>query len=225
VSTKRAERKHKTSFDRFDGSWQLPPMHIGERISRARQAAGISQGRLAQIVGTAQTTISSWERGRTEPTRADVQRVASAIGVPPSQLEFDEGSRTPGARMVPLVGYVGAGAVAHYYASSDGQLDMVEAPPGSSERTVASEIRGDSLGPLFENWLIFYDDVRTPVTADLYGRLCIVGLPDDRILVKKIKPAGLQNHFHLLSNNEEPLLDQEVLWAARVRSMTPKDAA
>lgn len=200
-------------------------MTIGERITRARKAAGISQGRLAELVGTAQTTISSWERGRTEPTRADVARVATAIGVPPGSLETDGAEAPPSKRMVPLVGYVGAGAVAHYYAASDGDLGLVEAPPGSSDRTVAAEIRGDSLGPLFENWLIFYDDVRTPVTTDLFGRLCIVGLPDDRILVKQIKPAGLANHFHLLSNNEPPIFDQEVMWAARVLSMTPKDAA
>lgn len=186
---------------------------------------GLSQLQLAERVGTAQTTISSWERGRTEPSRADVMRVASAIGIPTSQLELHD-QKSSGPRMVPLVGYVGAGAVAHYYAAGGGDMgEMIEAPPGSSDRTVCAEIRGDSLGPLFENWLIFYDDVRTPVTPDLFGRLCVVGLPDDRILVKKLRPAGQAHHFHLLSNNEEPILDQEVLWAARVRSMTPKDGS
>lgn len=198
-------------------------MHIGERIAAARKAAGMSQGRLGELVGAVQTTVSSWERGRTEPTRDDVQRVASALGVSTAQLELNERNSAGGVRSVPLVGYVGAGAVAHYYAGGSGDLgETVDAPPGSTERTVAVEIRGDSLGPLFERWIIFYDELREPVTPDLYGRLCVVGLPDDRILVKKIKPAGLANHFHLLSNSEEPILDQEVLWAALVKSMTPK---
>src|SRR5690606_17895576 len=69
--------------------------------------------------------------------------------------------RKPGStppRTVPLVGYVGAGAEAHFYASADEGLGEVEAPPGATSDTRAAEIRGESLGPLFEHWLVFYDD-------------------------------------------------------------------
>lgn len=198
-------------------------MAIGDRIASARQQARLSQGALGRAVGAGQTTVSSWERGRTEPTREDVQRIATALGVDVMQLEGDDPSAAPSARTVPLVGYVGAGAVAHYYGGGDGDLgERVTAPPGSGEMTVAVEVRGTSLGPFFERWCIFYDDVRNPVTPDLHGELCVVGLPDERILVKKLKPARLANHFHLLSNTEDPMLDQEVLWAARVTSMAPK---
>jgi hypothetical protein len=149
--------------------------------------------------------------------------VAEALGLDRADLEVgvpthDDRFR----RTVPLVGYVGAGALAHYYATGDGNLDRVEAPEGATDKTVAAEIRGDSLGPLFESWVVYWDEVRNPVTEDLHGRLCVVGLPDDRILVKKLRPASRANHFHLLSNNEEPILDQEVLWAARVKTLTPR---
>jgi transcriptional regulator with XRE-family HTH domain len=221
VSTFCAAAKHKLSFDPYAVDWQLPAMGIGERIAKARRAAGWSQGKLGEKVGAGQTTVSSWERGRTEPTRDDVQRIAVALGFNPAALEFGDESAAP-PPTVPLVGYVGAGAQAHYYAAGDGGLGEVDAPHESTAATVAVEVRGDSLGPLFESWLIYYDDVRSPVTSDLFGRLCVVGLPDDRILVKKIKPAALPHHFHLLSNNEEPIFDQEVLWAARVKSMTPR---
>lgn len=197
-------------------------MGIGDRIAAARNAVGLSQTALGKRVNAGQTTISSWERGRTEPTREDVQRIATALDVDVAQLELNEEGSQPPTKTVRLVGFVGAGALAHYYASGSGDLGDVDAPPNASKETVAVEVRGDSLGPLFESWLIFYDDVRTPVTPDLHGRLCVVGLPDDRVLVKKIRPAGRAHHFHLLSNNEEPILDQEVLWAARVKSMTPR---
>lgn len=124
------------------------------------------------------------------------------------------------ARTVPLVGYVAAGSEMFFIA--DGSLGEVDAPEGANESTVAAEVRGTSLGPLFERWLIFYDEVRRPVTTDLIGRLCIVGLPDGRVMVKQIQKARGDGMFHLLSNNEPPLLDQGVEWAARVRTMTPR---
>lgn len=196
-------------------------MHVGERIKAAREEKRRSQQWLATQINTGQTTISSWERGRTEPTRDDVQRVATALDVPLVQLEggVSAGERP---RTVPVVGYVGAGAEAHYYATGDGELDRVQAPEGSNLKTVAVEIRGLSLGPLFEHWLVYYDDVRSPVTEDLYGRLCVVGLPDDRILVKRIRPARTPGYYHLESNSEPTMPDEEVIWAARVRNMTPR---
>lgn len=144
---------------------------------------------------------------------------------PPALQESEEVARLRlERRVVPPVGYVGAGALAHYYATTDSGLGEVDAPDNANENTVAVEIRGSSLGPLFEQWLVFYDEVRSPVTADMLHRLCIVGLPDDRVLVKQIKPAGAPNRFHLVSNtSDEPVIwDQEVLWAARVRGMTPR---
>jgi hypothetical protein len=159
--------------------------------------------------------------GKSSHPRLDtVAKLADKLGVEVNDLM--ERAPAPKSLMVPLVGYVGAGSEAHFYAAADPNLDMVEAPPGGTPETVAAEIRGTSLGPLFERWLIYYDDVRTPVTPDLYNRLCICGLPDERVLVKQLKPAGQPNYFHLLSNAEPPIFDQEVMWAARVRNMAPR---
>lgn len=123
---------------------------------------------------------------------------------------------------VPLVGYVGAGAEAHFYALSHGDLDRVKAPDGAGPDTVAVEVRGESLGALFQRWLVFYDDIRSPVTADLIGRVCVVGLADDRVLVKQIKATRMAGIFDLLSNTEEPIEGVAIMWAARVKSMEPR---
>ncbi|MER9355518.1 XRE family transcriptional regulator [Mesorhizobium sp. M0514] len=128
----------------------------------------------------------------------------------------------PDRDSVPLVGYVGAGAAAHFYADTQGELERVPAPEGATQDTVAMEIRGESLGALFEHWLVYYDEIRSPVTTDMIGRLCVVGLIDDRVLVKKLQRAKSPGLFHLLSNTEAPILDAEVLWAAKVKSMVPR---
>lgn len=197
----------------------VPPMSIGARIAAARQSKRWSQAKLAEAVGAAQTTVSSWERERTEPSRDDVSRIADALGVPLSILEA-LGESTDS--VVPLVGYVGAGAVATLFRDSQGPFDQVLAPRDATQNTVAVEVRGASLGPAFDQAVIFYDDVRSPVTPDLHGRLCVVGLTDGRVLVKILR-AGADGRYHLLSNTaEEPLLDQDIAWAARVKDIRPR---
>lgn len=162
------------------------------------------------------TTLYSYLGGKSQSLKGSTQdQIAEAFGV---QADEMFGS---GIRPVQLVGYVGAGAEAHFYAEGDDQLDYVDAPPWASDQTRAAEIRGESLGPLFDRWLIFYEDVRSPVTPDLHGRLCIVGLPNGKVLVKKLRPAG-GGLYHLLSNTEEPMWDQEVSWAAIVKEMRPR---
>lgn len=122
---------------------------------------------------------------------------------------------------VNLVGYVSAGAETHFFAN-DEPLDEVPAPMGATDSTVAVEIRGDSLGSFFDRWLVFYDDVRRPVTAELINKLCVVGLEDGRILIKKIQRSKARGLFHLLSQTEDPILDVEITWAARVKIMVPR---
>jgi len=65
-------------------------MPIGDQIRRFREKAGRSQAWLGEKVGVGQTTISSWESGRTEPTRSDTRKVAQALSVDISLLELGD---------------------------------------------------------------------------------------------------------------------------------------
>lgn len=124
--------------------------------------------------------------------------------------------------MVQLVGYVGAGAAAHFYGNGQGELERVPAPKNATKDTVAVEIRGESLGPLFESWLVYYDEVRSPVTPDMIGVMCVVGLDDERVLIKRIRRARTPGLFHLESNTEPTINDVEIVWAAKVRGIEPR---
>jgi len=81
--------------------------------------------------------------------------------------------------------------------------------------------RVHSAGGDFEE-LDLYDELRRPVTADLIGKECVVGLPDGRILVKKIHRSKSRGLFHLYGNFGDPILDTPIDWAARIRSMAPR---
>lgn len=200
-------------------------MEPGDRLKTAREAANLTRAQLAARLGYSLSGIGALENGQNK-IRPDVaELLAPIVRTTPEWLLYGSGdgpAAPPTRKTVPLVGYVGAGSEAHFYASADEGLGEVDAPEGSTSLTRAAEIRGESLGPLFDTWLVYYDEVRTPVTSDQIGKLCIVGLPNDKVLVKKIQRSRTEGLFHLLSNNEAPMLDQEVEWAARVKTMTPR---
>lgn len=202
------------------------------RLRHARMLKHSSMRAAANAFGWNENTYKSHEQGIRRDgalSEDDAKKYARAFGISVTWLltgrgdpQTGESEMVPTKATVPLVGYVGAGAEAHFYASGDEGLGEVDAPPDATPLTRAAEIRGESLGPLFDSWLVYYDEVRTPVTPDQIGRLCIVGLPNDKVLVKKIQRSRTQGLYHLLSNNEAPMLDQEVVWAARVKTMTPR---
>jgi hypothetical protein len=198
-------------------------------IQRLTEMDNPSPITLAQEHGLERSFINDIVIGKKKRV-LDYTKLASALQVDPSALAagrlepihqvVDEADKDT----VPVVGYVGAGAEAHFYALSDGELDRVPAPDNAGPETVAVEIRGESLGPLFERWLVHYDEVRSPITPDLMGQLCVVGLPNDKILVKKVRRAKSKADglYDLLSNNEDAMLDQVIDWAAKVKSMVPR---
>lgn len=208
-------------------------MEYPNRIRAIREAKDWSIEKLAEKVGLSVSYVSRLEKGGRNLAVANLEKFAKAFGVKDTELlpgSDDEApppepdDRTdvrPVGKMVSLVGYVGAGSQAHFYAVAQENLDEVAAPDDWTKDTVAVEIRGDSLGSFFDRWIVYYDDVRSPVTSDLYNKLCIVGLADDRVLIKKIRGRA-DGLYDLLSVREDPIEGVAVEWAAKVKSMRPR---
>jgi len=203
----------------------------GDRLRMAREKHFPSAREAGKAMGMAVSTYGAHERAEQPGGRDygpnEAKKYARRFGVTPEWLltgrePFPIGADepTPKAR---VVGYVGAGAEAHIYDIAQGDLDEVEAPIAANESTVAVEIRGNSLGSFFNRWLVFYDDVRRPVTADLIGELCVVGLQDGRILIKLLQRGKTEGLHNLLSQTEPPIRDVAIEWAAKVLSMTRPD--
>lgn len=69
---------------------------IGERLSRVRQAAGLSVRALAARAGVRNTTVGYIEQGHHQPAVALVERLALALGVRPAWLAFGDGREPAG---------------------------------------------------------------------------------------------------------------------------------
>jgi phage repressor protein C with HTH and peptisase S24 domain len=207
----------------------------GERLRLARKRVFGSGREAAEALGIPQQTYNSHERAGLPGSRdfgADEAEVyGRRFGVRPewlltgrghAPLAPDDVDEEPAASRTPIVGYVGAGATAHYYNIGQGHLDDTDRPSNATDNTVAVEIRGDSLGPYFDRWLVFYDNVRSPITDDMYGKLCVVGLANDQVLVKEVRPGSRKGLFNLGPAGAESTKDAKVLWGARVRMIAPR---
>jgi phage repressor protein C with HTH and peptisase S24 domain len=204
----------------------------GDRLRIARERRFRSARQAAKAIGMAPSTYGAHERAEDPGGRDygpnEAKRYARRFGVSTEWLLIGKGKGPdeagpeepePETPKVSVVGYVGAGSEAHFYEVAQGDHDEVEPPYGSTEDTVAVEIRGNSLGTIFNRWLVFYDDVRRPVTPDLIGELCVVGLQDGRVLIKQLQRSRTEAMFNLVSETEPPIRDVHVEWAARVKSM------
>ena len=176
---------------------------------------------LAKALGRSPSAVTDLLNGTRRLRAEEIAIAAEYLGVEPPRLVGGGRASHPTGK-VPLVGYVGAGAIAHFYADGQGPFDEVPAPDAASPNTAAVQIRGHSLGALFDNWLVFYDDVRDSPDEMLIGRMCVCGLTDGRVLVKALKRGQVAGLWTLLSNTEPPIYDVALDWAALVREMRPR---
>jgi len=194
---------------------------VTDWIRQGLKDTGKTRSGLAKALGRSPSAITDLLNGSRRLRAEEISLIADYLGVEPPRLVGGGRPSHPVGR-VPLVGYVGAGALAHYYGDGQGPFDDVDAPDTASPTTVAVQIRGHSLGALFDNWLVFYDDVREQPIDSMIGRMCVCGLADGRILVKALKRGVGAGLWTLLSNTEPPIYDVALDWAALVREMRPR---
>lgn len=182
-------------------------------LQAARKSAGMTRNKLAALANTSAQQIEKLEKGMREMTRAWAERLAPHLGVSPQHLVFAN------ARKVNVMGYASAGGDTIVFGDAQGPFDEVNAPSWATERTVAVQIRGTSLGRPFNNWLAFYNDRRDPPDESLIGELCICGLADGRVMIKTLQKGSSKGRYHLESLTEPTIPDQRVDWAAIVEEM------
>ena len=202
---------------------------LAARIRALRDSLGLSQASFANRVGVDQSNVSRWERGA-PPDDAHLVRLAELAGQHPAAFRYGQLPETvsealPRPSIVSVVGYVGAGQ--EIFALDDhalgASLEEVEAPEGVGRDTmVAVRVRGESMHPLRNGWLLFYRRDQHGVPEVCLNRLCIVKVADDGpILVKELRRGYRAGHFVLSSWNAPPLEDVRLDWAAPVLSIRP----
>lgn len=189
-------------------------------VLNQRKHLKLTQKQLADRVGVRQQAIQQVEKGKIQkPTF--IVRLAKELKLDVDTLSGIDGAS--GISMVPVVGIAQAGGSNVVRDVGQGPYAEIEAPADATPHTVAVEVRGTSMGGRLEDGdYVFYDDRREPVTDDLVGRLCVCGLEDGQVVIKRLASGSRPGLYHLISYNAEPMFDVHVLWAARVTSIRPR---
>lgn len=187
-------------------------------VRAIKAKTGENQAKLAERIGVSQPTISRWMNG-TPPVIEHAELIENAA----RNLQIVNHKYGPNVSYVPIVGYVGAGGGISFD-RGQGPFGEAEIPPnGYKPSLVAVTVRGDSMsGTLEDGWTVYYDNRRDPPDESLHAKLCIVGVPDGRVLIKKLYPGRKVGHYDLHSVNAPPLLDEPVDWAAKITWIAPK---
>ncbi len=193
---------------------------LGRRISRLRRSLKENQSEFAKRFGVTQTTISKWESDRQEPESKHLDVIASLEidgGVMPDPDDPVSTGGNPLFTMVPLTGYVGAGAVVHLVDRGAGSsaIEWIKAPKGFGA-VEALGVRGDSMYPVYRDGdTVFYGGraAELPIReADEY----VVELADGRMLLKIVEPER-DGRYTLTAYNSAPIRDVEIVQAFKVR--------
>lgn len=196
---------------------------LAERIRAIRKAQGLNQTEFGERLGVTQSTVARWERGAV-PGGEHLQSIADFANTTVERLMGTDDLAASPADSVPVVGYVGAGAVVTPYddfAKGDG-LSYVDRPSFVKGQVVAVEVKGDSLFPVAENgWRLVYTGDQSLDESLVLNRLCVVKLADESMMVKRVTRGSQPGRYHLVSTNAPLIEDAALLWAAPVKAIVP----
>lgn len=106
--------------------------YVADNIHAIRMDRGISQERLAELADVAQTTVSSWECGKSLPSRPSIKRLEESLGVTYDDIVSEANgyaARSPeillpsrkavaavkASPTAPVLGYIAAGEPSEMY--------------------------------------------------------------------------------------------------------------
>lgn len=194
---------------------RTPDQILQEWIDTGLSKPGKSNTELGRLLGIPQSRVSEMRKGKRLLKSTELPIIARYLEQPlPQGLTIGNFTHS----YVPLVGVVGAGA--EVFAIDDhmkgGGLEEVERPQGATDSTVAVKVRGDSMKPAYKDGdLLYYDTQANGDLDHLIGHDCIVRLTNGRTLVKELRRSA--GRYWLFSHNDDPLLDVEIEWAAKVK--------
>ncbi len=169
------------------------PATLGEIIRKLRKMMGLSQEKLAALVGVDRASVSFWESGRNYPRPKHIEKLAAIFGVSPAVFyvngdEFQKYVRVGerGDLYLPVVSYVHAGLGVF----SDPEELLMVTLEEARKAHYAMKVKGRSMEPtLFEGDYIGVRQQSVATTGDI-----VVALVDefDEVTVKRLKQIATE---------------------------------
>lgn len=141
-------RKQNFRIGGREGSLILLPMAetIGQRIRQARKARGLSQAKLAVLVGVSRPAVTQWENDDNEPDTANLIAVAEQLDVP--YVWLAQGEDQSGVRPMPVLGEVAAGVWREVDGNTYEPIPVAPSPLYPTSAQFALKVVGPSMDKL-----------------------------------------------------------------------------
>jgi len=156
-------------------------MDIADRVKKIRNELGLSQRQLAELTGTAQTSIQKIERGDTKNPR-NLEALAAALKCTPEYLSFGVGDMdnatvmTSANNYLPLVSMVQAGAWSEIQEPPVSDTKLYPCPVNCSKYSFVVRVEGYSMMNAFVPGDLLYVD---PESQPINGSFVIARLDDE----------------------------------------------
>jgi transcriptional regulator with XRE-family HTH domain len=199
-------------------------MDIHERLKMARAKAGyVGPAEAARALGVNRITYSQHESGIRGINKSNAARYARFFRVDLVWLLTGKGKPQRNGH-IPIIGYVGAGAEVypiddHALGAALDQIDITE----TFDNLVGLTIRGESMYPFRDGWILFYRRDQYGVPASCFNELCVCQVANNGpLLIKQLRKGTTPNRFTLESWNASAREDIELEWAAPVLIILPR---
>lgn len=75
-------------------------MPFAEKLSKMRKERGLTQQKMAKLIGVGIAQMRRYEKGRSSPTMEVIKNIARSLGVSVDELIFDEDERVAAAKIL-----------------------------------------------------------------------------------------------------------------------------
>jgi transcriptional regulator with XRE-family HTH domain len=187
------------------------PSAIGQNLARLRQKAGLSQASLAKLSGVSQQLISQIESGKNTSTKY-LPKLAKPLGAAISELDPSFMTPIEDVRMVPVIGYVQAGAFEEAWQwdeETQYEMPVPNDPKYRGYSLLGVETRGNSMNRKYpEGTVLIYTNAIETMEKMRPGRRYIVERKRaDGLVEVTVKLLWLDNQGKpwLLPESTDPL--------------------
>ncbi|MFM5429392.1 LexA family protein [Aeromonas veronii] len=172
---------------------------IGDRIRRLRKSLGLTQVKLAQMLGIKAPSVVQWESDKTNLSGENLLNAAKLFGVTPDYILYGgeiEQSAAPNMEMaqpdihrIPVISYVQAGVwtAPNEIRECDGNMAYITTDLELGERAFAIVIRGNSMEPEFTEGDLVLIDPDEPLHP---GDFVVAKNGEEEATFKKYRPRG-----------------------------------
>lgn len=192
------------------------PIYFGDKILKARKAAGLTQRQLADKINVSNTSISNWEQNLSRPDPDTIQHLCWALNVQPNYFfavddapSFPSGILPmPSTRGIPLLGSIACGEP---ILAEENIEDYVKIPMDVAG-DFALRCKGDSMinARIFDGDIVY---IRQQDTVE-NGEIAAV-LIDNEATLKRVRLY--EDHVSL--EPENPQYRPIVLWGEEMNTV------